>query len=164
MAEPKTKPGGIESEGDPTARDPGDLVVTAESGGADEGTGDLGTPEESGITAVSEEVTQSLQLQYWVDEIIQMLGDLDWDLRPEYYDEALEAVYISDFLDVDTLLDHMLELWYVRIEKAGPAYRVILSPRIGKLRSLETQGRTPITTLVNILYRYMNEFGMENIT
>lgn len=159
MANPKAKPGGIESGGDPAVRDPGDLVVTAESGGADEGTGDLGTPEDS------EEVAQLLQLQHWVDKIIEMqTGVIDWGLRPEYYDEALEAVYISDFLDVDTLLDHMLELWYVRMEKAGPAYRVILSPRIGKLRSLETQGRTPVTTLVNILYRYMNEFGTENIT
>ena len=155
-AEPGGIPSGEESNIIHTGGAPSNPVPAP--GGADERTGDM----EEGITETSQLEQDISQLEFWIDESVQLLGDKNWNLRSEFTEDN-DGVYVNDILDIDSLLTHMLENWKIGIEKNGPAYRIILTGRKGRVRSLESGGKTPITGLVNILYRYLTEIGPEEL-
>ena len=135
---------------------------TPEAGGV-EGNGDNLQP---GELASTEEFQHLERVKTWINSIESILqkAGITWDIRPDIYDVALEALYIADIVDMNKLMRKMLNYWRIQLSQNGPeSYAITIEPIKPLFRGLMSGGASPEEAIVNVIFRYLNEVGTERL-
>ena len=119
---------------------------------------ELGTDRELYLNKLAEYV-------YEIETILQE-ADITWDIRPVGYSEELEIEEpeVSDIIDINKLLSHMLFFWEIKLKQTGSnAYAITLDPKKAQVRGLMSGGTTPEEAVINVIWRYLKEIGTERM-
>ena len=116
--------------------------------------------------ASSEEFQHIERVETWINSIettLQKAGII-WDIRPDVYNEELEAIYIADIVDINKLMRKVLNYWRIQLSQNGPeSYAITLEPIKPLVRGLMSGGASPEEAIINVLFRYLNEIGTERL-
>ncbi len=135
---------------------------TPEAGGV-EGNGDN---FQLGELASTEEFQHLERIEAWINSIESILqkAGITWNIRPDIYDEALEALYVADIVDMNKLMRKMLNYWRIQLSQNGPeSYAITIEPIKPLVRGLMSGGSSPEEAIINVLFRYLNEVGTEKL-